>query len=129
MNSNNGWPPEDNPVAATEEAHAPQTAPLLSAETRAAHALAKASNHICPRFTAEEMIDVLENAAAREGDGEAMMFYQSQVLDALFHRLAGEASQNGYTHRECVDLALRLQRQCRSNIDSVAFLKYLKQKT
>jgi hypothetical protein len=73
-----------------------------------------------------------EDAVAGDlGQMEAMLAAQAIALDAIFHRLAGQAHQNIGQHANAVDTYLRLglkaQAQCRSSIEALAALKTPKQ--
>ena len=73
-----------------------------------------------------------EDAVAGDlGQMEAMLAAQAIALDAIFHRLAGQAHQNMGQHASAVDTYLRLglkaQAQCRSSIEALAVLKAPKQ--
>ena len=73
-----------------------------------------------------------EDAVAGDlGQMEAMLAAQAIALDAIFHRLAGQAHQNIGQHASAVDTYLRLglkaQAQCRSSIEALAALKTPKQ--
>jgi hypothetical protein len=94
---------------------------------QATHSLNRITQYITKdTLTARNIADVLHRAKHMDGDGESALFYQSQVLDALFHRVSTQALRDHYVDKNQFDLALRLQKQCRSAIESMAFLKHMK---
>ena len=72
-----------------------------------------------------------EAVAGDLGQMEAMLAAQAIALDAIFHRLAGQAHQNIGQHASAADIYLRLglkaQTQCKSSIEALAALKTPKQ--
>jgi len=86
--------------------------------------------------TAASMRALLEDALAADGPDDDILFYQAQVLDALFHRLAVSAltaptwnkgNNPDYLDDSRVFLALRAQKQCRVTLETLRTLK--KEKT
>ena len=72
-----------------------------------------------------------EDTVAGDLGKMAMLAAQAIALDAIFHRLAGQAHQNIGQHASAVDTYLRLglkaQAQCRASVEALAALKTPKQ--
>lgn len=110
-----------------EQPSPPETPFELTPHTQATHSLAHVTGYITNNnLTAADIAGVLRTARQQDGDGEHVLFYQSQLLDALFHRVSTEAFRKNYVDEAQLDLALRFQRQFRSAIESVAFIKHMK---
>jgi hypothetical protein len=104
---------------------------------KAAASIAKIGEFVARDLTAQDMLDALRSALAQDGNGQAMMFCQSQVLDMLFHRLINKALSGvdeqgemdpNYVDDTRIDMALRTQRQCRSTVDLMNDLQKLREK-
>lgn len=61
-------------------------------------------------------------------DGQARLMTQAQLLDAVFHRLALDSFSAktyngqpipGYKNLDCLNMALRAQKQCRATIETL----------
>ena len=115
-------PPAAVPVC-TPTAHE-----ALSPHAQASHSVNHVTQYITKNnITAADVAEILDTAKLMDGDGESVLFYQSQLLDSLFHRLGYEACTEKRTlDAEKLHLALRMQKQCRATLESMAFLKHMK---
>jgi hypothetical protein len=104
----------------------PSALPAHPHTTQAAHGMAAIGQMFARDLTAQDMLDSLRVALSQDGDGEAMLFNQAQVLDTLFHRLTVNALSGvdddgqpvpDYVDIERVNLLLRAQKQCRTTIE------------
>ncbi len=117
--------PNSSPAPLTTD-----TAPdLVHANTPlAAQGMAAIAKQFSKELTAVDMLDVLQSSFRNDHEGAGMMFTQSQVLDALFHRLTLKAMSgvddkgapiSNYVEEEVLDLALKAQKQCRVTVEAL----------
>lgn len=123
--TDNDTPPNSSPAPLTTD-----TAPdLVHANTPlAAQGMAAIAKQFSKELTAIDMLDVLQSSFRNDHEGAGMMFTQSQVLDALFHRLTLKAMSGvddkgapipNYVEEEVLDLALKAQKQCRVTMEAL----------
>lgn len=118
-------PPNSSPAALNTDA-APD---LTHANTPlAAQGMAAIAQQFSKELTATDMLSVLQSSFRNDHEGAGMMFTQSQVLDALFHRLTLKAMSGvddkgnpirNYVEERTLELALRTQKQCRTTMEAL----------
>ena len=121
-------PPAACRAVAESEGGPGQSIDLLTPRAQASHIVNHVTQYITKNnITAADVAEILDTAKLMDGDGESVLFYQSQLLDSLFHRLGYEACTEKRTlDAEKLHLALRMQKQCRATLESMAFLKHMK---
>lgn len=100
---------------------------------KTAESLSNAAAFFDKGFTAAEALHHLRTAFVADGDAQDVLFGHIQVLDCLFHRGAIEAVMvrkdddrfypSDILNPDALDLALRLQRQCRQSIQALHLLR------